>query len=86
MFIRNNPVNQLKSVPIHSLLRLAMRVYTMLMRIATKFAIPPRRPTADLGYDVLLTGTFYSDNWIKKTINFHDKAIIIINPTLFIKK
>lgn len=50
---------------IHTGLRLAMCIYTCLLRMATLLASKPRKHAQDLGYDVLLTGKFYSDNWIR---------------------
>jgi glycosyltransferase involved in cell wall biosynthesis len=41
-----------------------MLVYSGLMQIA-KWIGPPKRQIGREGYDILLTGTFYSNNWIK---------------------
>ncbi len=57
-------MNHLKSAFIHATLRLAMGIYALLMRIAARLHSPPRRTAQDLSYDILMTGTFYSDNWI----------------------
>lgn len=41
-----------------------MLVYSVLMQLA-KWIGPPKRHAGNEGYDILLTGTFYSNNWIK---------------------
>lgn len=41
-----------------------MLVYSVLMQVA-KWIGPRKRQVGEEGYDILLTGTFYSDNWIK---------------------
>jgi len=43
--------------------RLLMRVYGVLLRTAG--ALPHRRRQPADGYDILLTGTFFSDNWVR---------------------
>lgn len=40
-----------------------MLVYSILMQVA-KWIGPPKRHAGKEGYDILLTGTFYSDNWV----------------------
>jgi glycosyltransferase involved in cell wall biosynthesis len=40
-----------------------MLVYSVLLQVA-KWIGPPKRQVGKEGYDVLLTGTFYSDNWV----------------------
>jgi L-malate glycosyltransferase len=40
-----------------------MLAYSALMQVA-KWIGPPKRQAGKEGYDILLTGTFYSDNWI----------------------
>ena len=49
---------------IHRCLRLFMLAYVILMDLA-RIIEPLKRRVGDEGYDILLTGTFYSDNWIK---------------------
>lgn len=41
-----------------------MAIYAFLMRLAMLLVSPASKAPEDLRYDILLTGTFYSDNWI----------------------
>jgi glycosyltransferase involved in cell wall biosynthesis len=44
-------------------LRFIMLVYSVLLQVA-KWVGPRKRQVGNEGYDILLTGTFYSDNWV----------------------
>ncbi len=48
---------------VHRGLRSLLAVYAALMRLASLVG-PPKRPVGRDGYEILLTGTFYSDNWV----------------------
>lgn len=54
----------MKSLIIHHSLRLAMAIYAFFMRLAPLLAPPPKEAPGDMSHEILLTGTFYSDNWI----------------------
>lgn len=55
--------NTTSSFVYHFAIRLFMVFYTMLDWTARKI-MPAKRKAGDDGYTILLTGTFYSDNWI----------------------
>ena len=48
---------------LHLGIRALMGCYGMAMSLA-KLVGPRKRPANNNGYEILLTGTFYSDNWI----------------------
>jgi glycosyltransferase involved in cell wall biosynthesis len=55
----------MKTIPFQICIRLVMLVYIGCLRLAKLLQRFPGRPPKDGLYDILLTGTFYSDNWIK---------------------
>ena len=54
----------LRSWIIHSLIRVMLVIYSAALKLA-KLMSPKKRRVQDGGLDILLTGTFHSENWIK---------------------
>lgn len=50
---------------VHRALRIFMAIYAVAMRLARVVGPARRQPPAGSGHEILLTGTFYSDNWLR---------------------
>lgn len=50
---------------IHALVRAGLVFYNALLKIARAIRSTPRRPNGDVGYHILLTGTFKSEAWVE---------------------